>query len=127
MRHSRAALRSLMVLMLAAFVSACASSGMTDELDPDQSMFRVTNDTSEPHLTVSLDDMNGNVVPLGTVDRNDTNVFVFRIPENTDQYQLIAVGPGDQDRDDYTISDPFTLSGGATVNWFVLENRVEVN
>jgi hypothetical protein len=112
--------------------AACATSGgmqseMSTDAEPEQVQLHVLNDTDEPTVTVSIEDIEGNVVPLGNVREGENKRLIFRVPGEVDSYRLIAVGPQDADRMDYHISEEFVLTGGASLNWFLAENELEVN
>lgn len=123
------ALRTLKRTALATLtiaVAACAS-GSSMDMDDDQALIRVLNDSDEPTVTVSIESIGGNAVPLGVVAKGDAENLVFQLPEGDATYRLVAVGPEDEDRDDYLISRDFTVDGGVTVNWYLLDNELEVN
>lgn len=119
------------VAAAALVTTACATSGGMEsgsmEMDPEQVQLHVLNDTDESTVTVSIESLEGNVVPLGNVRQDRNKRLLFRVPDETASYRLIAVGPEDTDRMDYHISEPFILDGGASINWFLGENELEVN
>lgn len=109
-------------------VTACASGGgmASDTPMTDQALIRVLNNSDEPSVTVSIESIEGNTVALGIVQKGDTEALVFELPEGVHTYRLVAVGPEDEDRTEYHVSPEFTVDGGATVNWYLLENEIEV-
>ena len=128
MRVSPSLLRGLFGSLAVLVATACASGGgMAGDPMMDQALVRVLNDSDEPTVTVSIEPLEGNAVPLGVVEKDRTESMVFELPEGVNSYRLIAVGPEDETRDEYHISPTFVVDGGATVNWYLLENELEVN
>lgn len=125
MARTLRALRAATLPLLVAVVAACAST--PDTADTDQMLVRVQNDIDRTYVTVSMEDMDGSAEPLGNVDGGSTHSFVFEIPDDDDRYRLIAVPAGAESRDDYVISEPFTLEEGATVSWFLEANELEIS
>lgn len=128
MRKHNPLFRVLAVPFIALFVAACGGGNELPELDPDQALVRVTNNiTDAPYITVSIEDLAGNPVTLGNVRRNTAENLIFLAPDFENDLRLIAVKPGDQDRDDHVISRTFVAQGGMTVNWFLPQNSLEVS
>lgn len=132
MRFLRPLSRFAMAATVALLTTACATGGGMDGPDagPDdleQVFLNVLNDTDELTVTVSIEDLEGNAVPLGNVRRDRNERLIFRLPDEVDRYRLVAVGPQDDGRGDYVISPDFVVDGGATINWYLDENEIEVN
>lgn len=128
MKNRHPMLRALIVPFIALFVAACGGTTEVPDLEPDQALVRVENDVvNAPYVTISMEDMAGNTVPLGNVDRDTAENLVFLVSEFEDDLRLVATKPGDDSRDDHIISRTFVASGGMTVNWYLPENTLEVD
>lgn len=128
MRLARNLRRFAFVAVAALATTACASSGgMNAYEDAEEVRLNVLNNTDEYTVTVSIEDIEGNVVPLGNVRQDRNERLIFQLPEAADTYRLIAVGPEDANRNDYHISETFVVEDGAVINWYLGENELEVN
>ncbi|HSM04474.1 MAG TPA: hypothetical protein VK858_07620 [Longimicrobiales bacterium] len=136
MKMHRFALRRVAPLVVALLAStACASSAPSAEDTatgmegaPEQaetSMFRVENDTPEQTLEIMLRSEDGDRIPLGVVSSGDTETFILPPQAQPGEYELIAAVPNASTVEEI-VSDAFTTTGGATVNWYIRNNRIEV-
>lgn len=128
MRIQPPALKSGLVALLVALFTACA--GQPEDPDPDQALFRIENNTSEQVLTVTLEPTNGTAQTLGRVvaePRGErTKNFVTQLPDRALEYRLVAIDEDDSNGERF-VSETFVVKGGATVNWYIQENRIEVS
>ena len=135
MKMHRFALRRVAPLVVAVLAStACASSAPSDDTamgmegaqeQAETSMFRVENDTPEQTLEIMLRSEDGDRIPLGVVSSGDTETFILPPQAPPGEYELIAAVPNASTVEEI-ISDAFTTTGGATVNWYIRNNRIEV-
>lgn len=120
--------RAIALPLAALLIAGCGGGNELPELDdPDQALIRVDNELPDRFVTIAVEDMAGNTVTLGNVQSGVAKNFIVMAPDWDDRIRLVAVKPGDDDRGDHVISEPFTVHGGYTVNWFLPSNRVEVS
>lgn len=114
--------RTVGAVALAAGLTACATAGGPDT---DLATIRVQNDAISPYVTVSIEPVDGNPRALGTVRQGSAAIFNVPVAETVDRFRLIAVGLGDEDRDDHVVSEVVTLDGSEMITWFIDTNRIE--
>ena len=127
MKKLNAGLTRLFALPLIALIIGACSSQELPELDPDQALIRVENDVTDARrVTVFIEDLAGNQVPLGNVERNTAHNFPILAPDYDEDIRLVATTPNDKDRGDHIVSEEFVVDGGFTVNWYLPENELEI-
>lgn len=126
--NRRPILRVLALPFIALFLAACAGGSDLPELEPEQALLRVQNEMADARVvSIAIEDLAGNTVPLGNVERGTAQNFVLLAPDYTDDIRLVAVAPGDEDRGDHVVSETITVQAGWTINWFLPSNTVEVH
>lgn len=133
-------LRLAVAPVLALTLVGCAGSGMGSmetestvaagmDVGQEQVLFRIENVSEEHFMRVALRDLDGNDIPLGTVQDGSAENFVLELPDRTENLRLVATSPEttESDEAEVVVSEPFMLHGGATVNWFIVENELEIS
>lgn len=111
---------------LALMLAGCASTGGV-RMQPDQALFRVENDYQDAFVDVSLETVDGNLIPLGEVRPDGVQNFAYQLPEGVHQYRLVARIPDTLEGSDQVDSRLFPLHRGERVDWYIDQDELDLH